>query len=387
MGVVFGGQPPRTAALRLVAAPVRQAPPTASAAGRGCSSDAEREAPSDPLQPAQQGAEHAADLLAPAEHLLDPLADALAHSVARVPRSPSIDRRAPAIGVLRHVRCHAHVSHCPDEGPRVVGLVASQRAARGTIEPCHYRLAGVALGGAGRPRLCRSDRQAVPVLDHHMPGVAELRCLAVRLARQPRIRVHGRSMRLVAALLGMEVALAVAAGAERIAGAVLRPEAFYRSPGRYQRASHREVLRGQQRLDLRVGQHGGEELARHLGSQHPVPFLGEHRHVPYGRHARRSCAGTAQRPRAEPHGAAVPRLAQGGLRGDVFSGTVPGCPAVRCDTTLGRRAPIWSPLPAWTSPTRSCPPTGLAIPPRMWLAFMGGRVRVRSDAPYPRGCS
>jgi len=64
-------------------------------------------------------------------------------------------------------------------------------------------------------------------------------------------------------------------------GAVPRAEALRARPGFDQRAVHREVFVGEQRLDLRLRQHRGEQLHRHVTGQQPVAVLGEGRRVPH----------------------------------------------------------------------------------------------------------
>src|SRR3954462_11127810 len=82
--------------------------------------------------------------------------------------------------------------------------------------------------------------------------VAQPGGLPGRLLEQPGLRIGGGGMRLVAALLAAEIALAVAAGAGGLAAAALRTEALHGSPSFDQRTIHREVLRREQRLDLRI---------------------------------------------------------------------------------------------------------------------------------------
>ena len=87
-------------------------------------------------------------------------------------------------------------------------------------------------------------------------------------------------MCLVVAILAMKVAFSVAARCWWFAAAVLGTEALHRRPGFDQRVIHREMLRREQRYDLRIGQDCGQEAARNVGLQQPVAVLGEHRDVP-----------------------------------------------------------------------------------------------------------
>jgi hypothetical protein len=78
----------------------------------------------------------------------------------------------------------------------------------------------------------------------------------------------------------VEVALAVASGCRRRAAAVLRPERLHAGPSLDQRAVDREVLVGQQRLDLGLRQDRPQELGGDLALEQPVAVLGENGYVP-----------------------------------------------------------------------------------------------------------
>src|SRR3989442_5697209 len=72
---------------------------------------------------------HQSDGLEPAEDLLDALASALTHAVARMPRGATVDRAGPVGRVLRHVRGHPQQPDRSDEIPRVLALVGPHRYA------------------------------------------------------------------------------------------------------------------------------------------------------------------------------------------------------------------------------------------------------------------
>src|SRR5450631_47396 len=98
--------------------------------------------------------------------------------------------------------------------------------------------------GLGQPRI---DDEAIAVLHHQMPHVAEFGLLAGTLAEQASVRVGGREMRVVPALLAVEVALGVAPTAtmtfsRRRIAAVLRHKALHAGPSLDQGAIDREVL-------------------------------------------------------------------------------------------------------------------------------------------------
>src|SRR3954449_9756352 len=91
----------------------------------GHSRKAERQA--DPLPTSEAGSAQACDLLGPAKDLLDPLADALAQSIARMPGDAAINGRAAPGRVLRHVRGHVHRPKLVDEVLCIKGLVGPER--------------------------------------------------------------------------------------------------------------------------------------------------------------------------------------------------------------------------------------------------------------------
>ena len=63
----------------------------------------------------------------PAEGFLDPLADALAQSVAGMARRAAVDRRRAAVRILRYVRRRVHRAQFTDEVLGVVSLVGAER--------------------------------------------------------------------------------------------------------------------------------------------------------------------------------------------------------------------------------------------------------------------
>ena len=85
-------------------------------------------------------------------------------------------------------------------------------------------------------RGCRVHHQAITIFHEHMPHVAQLGGLPRYLAKQLGVRVGRRTVRLVAALLSMKVALTVAARCRWLAVAVLRTKALHRSPRLDQRS-------------------------------------------------------------------------------------------------------------------------------------------------------
>ena len=115
--------------------------------------------------------------------------------------------------------------------------------------------------------------QSVAVLHQRMAQVAQLRFLAIALLVQPRIGIRRGLVRLVAALLAMEV------GPITVSGIILGAETLLRGPGLDQRAIHSEVLVRHKLLRLPV--HFGEEPLRYLGGQQTVAVLRKHRVIPH----------------------------------------------------------------------------------------------------------
>ncbi len=105
----------------------------------------------------------------------------------------------------------------------------------------------------------RIDDQAVAVLHQRLAHEAKLRLLARPLAVELRVGIGGGVMSVVAALLAAEVLFAIAPSVGRRPGAVLRPEALGAGPGLQERAVDREWLGREQRPDLRLRQHTGQE--------------------------------------------------------------------------------------------------------------------------------
>ena len=90
------------------------------------------------------------------------------------------------------------------------------------------------------------DNEAVAVLHQRMCHEAELCFLARPLAVKPRLRIGGGDVRLVGALLTMEIGLAVRGPPPDGGGwsdPVSRPKLFIDAPGFDQRAIDREMIR------------------------------------------------------------------------------------------------------------------------------------------------
>src|SRR4051812_27336757 len=151
------------------------------------------------------------DRLGPGEAFLDPLANDLANSIARMPRGAAIDGGGAVGRVLRHMRSNVQFPQIGDEVLCVVTFVGAQGQASGSWRAPDDHLDGrfpLRRSGGGCER--RTDDEPMPVLNQSMSHVAELGSLAAAFAIKPGIWVRGRGMRLVTALLVVEIPLAVA---------------------------------------------------------------------------------------------------------------------------------------------------------------------------------
>jgi len=96
----------------------------------------------------------------------------------------------------------------------------------------------------------------MPVLHQNMPQIGQLGRLPPSLAIQSGVRIRSRGVRLVAALLTVEVPFSIAARSRRLAAAILRAKALHARPRLDQGAVDREMIVRQQRLDPLLVQHG-----------------------------------------------------------------------------------------------------------------------------------
>ena len=181
---------------------------------------------------------------------------------------------------LRHMRNYPGGAAVGDEGGSVVGLVSAHRLVACAGRRLQHRQRRRWLRHPGGLRQAYVHHQAAAVLHHQIPGERQLGSFAVGLARQLGIRIGGRGVRLVRALLLAEVAFAVVSGCRWFVVAVLAAEAFHAGPRLDQRAVDREMFIRQQRLDSRQVQHRGHERRHDLALQRPVVVVVEHRRRP-----------------------------------------------------------------------------------------------------------
>ncbi len=190
-------------------------------------------------------------MLQPVEALLDQPSATLADGIAGSPCGPSVEAAAPPLVVFGHMRSHVQL---PCRVCEILGIVRLVRAhgdaARAALLLLlKHQQSGIALGQSVGVSDHPGGDQAVAVLHQRVAQIAQLRFLAIALLVQPRPRIGGRCMRLVAALLAAKVAsVAVILGAKSL----------LRCPRLTQRAVHREVFVGHELLRPKV--HLREEL-------------------------------------------------------------------------------------------------------------------------------
>ena len=124
------------------------------------------------------------------------------------------------------MRRNTEPAHLGDKTRRIIGLVRTQGDAPAGRQITHHINRRRALRGAGRCGQPGVHDQPVAVFHQRMPHVAEHRDLTRGLAIQPGVRIDGGGVRLVAASLTTEIALAIASRAGRFTAAVLRAEVF-----------------------------------------------------------------------------------------------------------------------------------------------------------------
>ena len=139
----------------------------------------EREHPIDaPRAPVTRLA-HQPDRLEPAEDLFDPLAPSLAHGIPGMVSGATVNGTRPARRVLRHVRCHPEQADRRYELSDVVALVGGQCDAPPSLERAEQLEGGRAFRVAAGGDHTAADGQSVAVFHEHMPGVVQLRLLAM----------------------------------------------------------------------------------------------------------------------------------------------------------------------------------------------------------------
>src|SRR5215467_4224072 len=139
---------------------------------------------------------------------------------------------------------------------------------------------GIGLNAGQLARLFRLDDEAVAVLRHDVARISELCLLTLALLGEFSLGVRGRTVRLIAALLAVKMALAVAPRRWWVTRTVLRHKALHRCPSLNLRAVDGKVVVRKQGSHLPMSEKLGQEFARHLGFEQPVAVFREHRRHP-----------------------------------------------------------------------------------------------------------
>ncbi|EJH67990.1 hypothetical protein VCHE45_3888, partial [Vibrio cholerae HE-45] len=178
--------------------------------------------------------------------------------------------------------CHTEGTTGGHEVCRIVGLVRGQGASTATTQLTQHRQRGFAFAMATGQSHMSTAHQATAVFHQHMPHVTQLRAGVVALSVQPGIRIAGRGVGVVAALVPLEVRRGIArAGARVVWRIVLGTETLLRGPGLQQCAVDREVLIRDQPLLLRQAYHLAQKLGGHGLGIEAVTILREDRVIPH----------------------------------------------------------------------------------------------------------
>ena len=146
----------------------------------------------------------------------------------------------------------------------------------------HHALGRFPLGAPIRLGGFDIDNQPVAVLGKRVRHVAQLRLGEFTLLEQAGLGVGAALVRLVAALLALEIDFRVASRRSIRTAAVLAHETLVARPGFDHRAVDAEMLVRDEALPFGQLQHADEELSRHVGAQQPIAVDAEHRPVPHG---------------------------------------------------------------------------------------------------------
>ena len=166
----------------------------------------EGENPSDFKQPAQSGLAQHPHGFQPAEHLFDSLPLALADRVSGMARGASINRASTAaLHILRHVRRHIHGPHIGHQITCVISLVGGQRDSAHTLDALGHQERRIPFRRPAALLQFGVHHQPVAVLDQKIAAVCQLRLMPTALARQSRLRIRLRFVRVVTALLAVKV--------------------------------------------------------------------------------------------------------------------------------------------------------------------------------------
>src|SRR5258705_868804 len=240
----------------------------------------EREAkrPSDAALAPMSRLSKLSDRLHPAEDFFDSLPLSLADSVSGVARCAAVNRAASYL--CRDVRRDSKISQSVYEVFGVVPFVAADRHTARSCDRLSHRDTCLALASTRGFGQSRVDHEAMPIVDHHVTRVAQLGFHTPRLPEKSNFGIGCRLVRLVCALLTVEIDRRIAWIIGLVVDGVLRLEALLTRPRLDERAVNREVLVRQQACFAGQELHPFEELVLDRGVDQTLPVLTEGRWAP-----------------------------------------------------------------------------------------------------------
>ncbi len=180
------------------------------------------------------------------------------------------------------MRCHFEAAGGGHKLLSVIALIGSERHPSRTGDLFEHRHRRFALGAAGGWGHSRIDHQAVAVLHQRMSEIGELGFASLAFLVQPGLRVGGRLVSGVGALVAMEVHRRVAWVVWRTGlwWSLLRSKTLLTRPCLDEGAIDRKVLIRKEMELLRLLEHPTEQGQGDVARQQPLAVLGEHRRHP-----------------------------------------------------------------------------------------------------------
>src|SRR5262249_46002681 len=147
------------------------------------------------------GLTQAADRFEPAEDLFPPFALKLTERVSSMARSALVNG---AVLSACEMRGDPMVPHFLNQAFAVIAFFSTQPDPTPAWNLPYHRECRLSFGAPGSLSDAAVDRQPMWILHQHMAGVAELRFLALSLARQQRFRIGSGLVGIVAPLLPLK---------------------------------------------------------------------------------------------------------------------------------------------------------------------------------------
>src|SRR6266540_7117734 len=240
----------------------------------------EQELNADTNQPSESCLACSRDRLGPPEDLLDPLPLLLTHSVPAAACRAAVQNRCDSF-LLSNVREHSLLGQSHLELAGVVRLVGSQSHSptRSIHRSFHHRECRFRFRSPVRRRDLGVRAQSVAVLHQDMAEVAQLRRLPFRLPIELGLWIGRRAVRLVAALLTLEVHLWVSSATLWRVISALGAKALHRRASLDQSQVEGEVFIRQQLPPPSLFDDLLEEFPKQVPVQQSRPVLRERRRV------------------------------------------------------------------------------------------------------------